>query len=80
MPKLTTKERIYVKIAQQSGTTSVGLLAADLGYTPRTVRQHVRALEAEGRVEVGWDGQQLEITADEQRAIRLGLGLCAILK
>ena len=64
-------ERILNQIAKHSSTTSIGLLAGDLRLSTETVRRHVDTLIAAGRVEIGHDGQQLEITTAEiaERAV-----------
>lgn len=62
-----SKTRIADRIHAHSSTTSVGLLAADLSLSARTVRRHVDALISEGRVQVGWDGNQLESTDAERQ-------------
>lgn len=68
-----TAARILNRIAAHSGVTSVGLVAADLKLSPRTVRRHVDALIAAGRVGIGWDGCALELSETEQRDRALGV-------
>lgn len=63
---MNTAARILHRIATAS-PTSAGLLAADLRLAPATIRRHVKTLIAAGRVEVGWDGAQLQLTDTEIR-------------
>lgn len=62
-----TARRILNQIAKHSGVTSVGLVACDLQLTTDTVRRHVNALIAGGRVCLGHDGRQLELTDGERQ-------------
>lgn len=60
-------DRIIDRVAQSNGAISVGLLAADLRLATDTVKRHVECLIEAGRLEFGYDGQALELTASERR-------------
>lgn len=68
-----TRQRILDQVAKYDGTTSVGLLAGDLGLSIKTVRGHVAALISDNRIEIGWDGNQLQLTISELSDRRLGV-------
>ena len=61
---IKTQNRILERIATHTPIT-VGLLAGDLNLKIDTVRKHVAALISAGRVCIGWDGYQLELTDEE---------------
>lgn len=63
----SVRDRILDKIEQYSGTTSTGLVAADLRLSPETVKRQVAALIKEGLVQYGYDGNALELTAEAHR-------------
>ena len=60
------ENRIIEAITNNSGCISQGMLACDLRLADSTIARHVKNLIKGGRVEIGWDGNALQITDQEQ--------------
>ena len=64
---MTTKQKVLARVAELDGVVSVGMIAGDFDLSVETVRKHTKALIAEGRIEIGWDGTALALTLVERR-------------